>query len=60
MNNSIIFKFGSLKLVGTQKADGSVFKVFWDGVYQELITSKEKDLDVASERVTEQLMGVVL
>lgn len=60
MNNSIIFKFGSLKLVGTQKADGSVFKVFWDGIYQELITSKESDLDIASERVTEQLMGVVL
>lgn len=60
MNNSIIFMLGSLKLIGTQKADGSVFKVFWDGIYQELVTSKEKDLNIASERVAEQLMGIVL
>ena len=60
MNNSVIFNMGSLKLVGTQLSTKSVFNVFWDGIFQEQITSKETDLSIASERVAEQLLGIVL
>ena len=60
MNNAITFSRGDLKLIGLQKKDGSTFKVFWNGAYDQVINSKETDLTKAADSVVEQLMGIVL
>ena len=60
MDIAIIFSFGDLKLVGLQKKNGSTFKAYYNGVFQEVVSSHETNLDLASTSVAEQLMGIVL
>ena len=60
MENAITYQFGDLKLVGLQKKNGSTFKAYFNGNFQEVVNSRETNLELASKSVVEQLMGIVL